>query len=106
MRFQKCAPPAHDTKNPVGQMTLTFPNSTRSYDTKRRGVHFQGYDGMFEVPFFVTGDALSDERSQADAEAQYLAAFNSSRNTIYDVAREIYCNGRKGIYVLTAADFR
>lgn len=84
-------------------MTLTFPNRSRSYDEARQRVRFTGYDGMFEVPFFVETDAL---RPAAAGEAHCLAAFDAARPKIHDVAREIYGNARKTAYVLTAADFR
>lgn len=84
-------------------MTLTFPNRSRSYDETGHRVRFIGHDGMFEVPFFVETDALS---TAAAGEAHYLAAFDAARAKIHDVAREIYGNARKTVYVLTAADFR
>jgi hypothetical protein len=84
-------------------MTLTFPNRSRSYDEARQRVRFIGHDGMFEVPFFVETDALP---SAAAGEANYLAAFDAARATIHDIAREIYGNSRRKVYVLTAADFR
>lgn len=84
-------------------MTLTFPNRSRSYDEAGQRVRFTGYDGMFEVPFFVETDAL---RTVATGEANYLAAFDAARATIRDVARAIYGSARRTVYVLTAADFR
>ncbi|WEX10674.1 DUF1488 domain-containing protein [Chelativorans sp. AA-79] len=84
-------------------MTLTFPNRSRSYDEAGQRVRFVGHDGMFEVPFFVETDALSTVTAD---ESDYLAAFDAARATIHDVAREIYGNARRTIYVLTAADFR
>ncbi|WP_163269300.1 DUF1488 domain-containing protein [Chelativorans alearense] len=84
-------------------MTLTFPNRSRSYDKAGQRVRFIGHDGMFEVPFFVETDALP---TAATGEAHYLAAFDAARATIQDVAREIYGNARRSVYVLTAADFR
>ena len=79
-------------------MTLTFPNRSRSYDEVGQRVRFIGHDGMFEVPFFV--------ETAAAGEAHCLAAFDAARTTIHDVAREIYGNARRTVYVLTAADFR
>lgn len=84
-------------------MTLTFHNRSRSYDEARHRVRFIGHDGVFEVPFFVETAAL---RAATAGEAGYLAAFDASRATIHDVAREIYGNVRKTMYVLTARDFR
>lgn len=84
-------------------MTLTFPNRSRSYDEAAQSVRFVGYDGMFEIRFSVTVEALSET---AVAEADHLAAFDAARDSIQDVAREAYSHGRKNIYVLTPEDFR
>lgn len=40
------------------EMTLLFPNSSRSFDEKRNAVRFLGHEGMFEVRFFVEAEAL------------------------------------------------
>jgi hypothetical protein len=91
-------------------MTLDFPNRSRSFDEARNAVRFIGYDGMFEVPFFVEAAALirsvgiKDGRSGAEAEC--LAAFDAARGSIHDVARETYSRGRQTSYTLSAADFR
>ncbi|MEQ9245168.1 MAG: DUF1488 family protein [Nitratireductor sp.] len=84
-------------------MTLEFPNRSRSFDEGRNAVRFIGHDGMFEVSFFVEASALA---ARAAGEANLLAAFDAARATIYDVAREIYGNVRRTVYVLTAKDFR
>ncbi len=87
-------------------MALTFPNRSRSYDTAHQRVRFLGYDGLFEVPFFIEAAAFSNAGSNMDsAEEDYLAAFDAARGTILDVAREVYSYGRKNMYVLTPADF-
>ena len=64
-----------------------------------------GHDGMFEVPFFVETAALAQPGRQW-FEADFLAALDSTRNSIQDVAREAYSHGRRTSYTLTAADFR
>lgn len=87
-------------------MALTFPNRSRSYDTAHQRVRFLGYDGLFEVPFFIEAAAFSNAGSNMDsAEEDYLAAFDAARGTILDVARQVYSYGRKNMYVLTPADF-
>ena len=86
-------------------MTLKFPNPSRSFDEVRNAVRFIGHDGMFEVPFFVETAALAQPGRQW-FEADFLAAFDSARNSIQDVAREAYSHGRRTSYTLTAADFR
>ncbi|QIB33533.1 DUF1488 domain-containing protein [Ancylobacter pratisalsi] len=91
-------------------MTLAFPNPSRSFDRTRNAVRFTGYDGMFEVPFFVATDALARslatvgtaERSEAD----YLTAFDAARGAVHDAARKIYAEGRRTSYTLTVADLR
>ena len=91
-------------------MTLQFPNRSRSFDDSRRAVRFSGYDGMFEVRFFVEADALSarsgSPSSDAGLEDDCLAAFDAQRQSIHDVAREIYSGARRTSYTLTSADFR
>ena len=83
---------------------------SRSFDEARNAVRFIGYDGMFEVPFFVEAAALATQGGSRDghlpSEAEYLAAFDSARGSIQDVAREAYSNSRRSSYKLTAADFR
>jgi hypothetical protein len=83
-------------------MALTFPNRSRSYDAAGRRIRFVGYDGMFEVAFYVETGAIA--KAVLD-ESGYLEAFDSARTAIQDVAREAYANGRKNMYVLKTADF-
>ena len=87
-------------------MALTFPNRSRSYDEAGQHVRFLGYDGMFQISFFVTIEALSKSISKAPAaEADYLAAFDAARGSIYGVAQKAYSKDRKNMLVLTSADF-
>lgn len=89
-------------------MTLTFPNRARSYDEARNAVRFTGYDGMFEVRFFIEANALAaidaGSRGMRSVEAACLAAFDVSRKTICDVAQKAYSRGRKPFYILTVTD--
>lgn len=86
-------------------MTLMFPNRSRSYDETARRIRFVGYDGTFEVPFFVEIGALSQPKVTLPAtETGYLAAFDEARNSIYDAARKAYSQGRRNMYVLTEID--
>jgi hypothetical protein len=91
-------------------MTLAFPNPSRSFDKTRNAVRFSGYDGMFEIPFFVEAGALARSGAGADkterSEAEYLSAFDTRRDAIHDVARKAYSGGRRTSYILTASDFR
>ncbi len=91
-------------------MTLEFPNRSRSFDEARNAVRFSGYDGMFEVRFFVEAGALAISEaalhgSSGTLEAGCLSAFDALRQSIQDVAREAYSYGRRNSYTLTAADF-
>jgi hypothetical protein len=91
-------------------VTLNFPNQSRSFDDGRQAVRFTGYDGMFEVRFFIEAEALSASNGTArdgDAvEAACLLAFDAFRRSIYDVARSIYDGRRRESYTLTSADLR
>ncbi|ATU92991.1 DUF1488 domain-containing protein [Phyllobacterium zundukense] len=88
-------------------MALNFPNRSRSYDPVSKRVRFTGYDGLFQVPFLVEIDALSEATATPDSvENAYLAAFDAARTSIQAAAMKAYAHGRKAIYVLTAADIR
>jgi hypothetical protein len=91
-------------------MTLEFPNRSRSFDDIRKAVRFSGYDGMFEVRFFIEADALSPRNvspvEDVDLEYTCLAAFDAQRPSIQDVARSIYASTRRVSYTLTSADLR
>ena len=84
-------------------MALTFPNRSRSYDAAGKRIRFVGYDGMFEVAFFVETGAIAKASLN---ETGYLEAFDAARTSIQDVAREAYANSRKNMHVLKSADFR
>jgi hypothetical protein len=88
-------------------MTLTFPNSARSFDEAARRIRFLGHDGMFEIRFLIEVDALKIEQPQAKAsERDYLAAFDRIRTRILEVAMKVYASKRRNLIVLGPADFR
>lgn len=87
-------------------MTLAFLNRSRSFDEVRNGVRFIGYDGMFEVRFFIEAAALGNRGKRELSEAECLTAFDAARGSIQDVARAAYAGRRRTSYVLTSADFR
>jgi Protein of unknown function (DUF1488) len=88
-------------------MTLSFPNSARSYDETKMRVRFTGYDGMFEVKFFVTADVLSKGLvSRTAAERDYLDAFDKMRPKILDVAKRAYNGKRQAMVLLDLSNFR
>lgn len=49
-------------------MTLAFPNPSRNFDKARNAIRFTGYDGMFEVPFFVETSALGQSGAEPRSE--------------------------------------
>jgi hypothetical protein len=87
-------------------MTLTFPNRSRSYDERGRRVRFWGYDGTFEISFFVEQRAFSriDPGAKLD-EAGFLNTFDRYRDRILQVASKAYSSHRREAYTLEAADF-
>jgi hypothetical protein len=89
-------------------MSIAFPNRSRSYDSTEKRVRFFGYDGMFEVRFFIGLDALAKTAAGIVAgETDALAAFDKMRRLILEAAEKAYLRGkRSNMCVLTAADFR
>lgn len=88
-------------------MSLIFPNRSRSYDETAKRIRFVGYDGTFEIRFFVETNAFATTTAAAASpEAGYLAAFDEARSSVYEAARKAYSHGRRNMYVLTALDFQ
>lgn len=86
-------------------MGLTFPNSSRSYDSDHGRIRFVGHDGMFQISFSITTEAVSGKRFDgSEAERGYLAAFDASRAQVHAIATRAYARTRKTTYALTAAD--
>lgn len=87
-------------------MTLQFPNGSRSYDAKRNLIRFWGHDDALEISFFMEVSALYKLRPKTrNEEDGYLEAFDAGRDRIHATARKVYSRGRKGAYLLAAADF-
>ena len=94
------------SKNAIN-MTVSFPNQSRSYDATQNGVRFWGYDRSMEASFLVTADALRRiVPGMASDAADLLRAFDSNRERIYAIAAMVYSRGRRGSYDLIAADVR
>jgi len=91
-------------------MTLDFPNRSRSFDAVRKVVRFNGYDGMFQVPFLIDATALASLRGSSaetvESEAECLVAFDAMRGMIHDFARKVYLNSRSPFYTLTVENCR
>src|SRR5207302_6026534 len=77
-------------------MTLMFPNQSRSYDATRRAVRFWGHDSAMEWSFFVTEDALKRvQPAMARDEVSMLGAFDAHRERICAAAARLYRQDRK-----------
>ena len=88
-------------------MALIFPNPSRSCEADGKHIHFFGYEGDFEILFIVETNAISLGSSKGEnTEADYLAAFDKSRDTILKVARKAYSKSRKNVIHLTSSEFR
>lgn len=89
----------------ASNMTVNFPNQSRSYDATQKGVRFWGYDRSMEASFLVTADALRRiVPGMASDAADLLRAFDGNRERIYAIAARVYSRGRRGSYDLIAAD--
>jgi len=91
-------------------MKLHFPNPSRSFDPDSSRVLFWGYDSTIEVSFFLQTAALKRLYPEmTNAEPEFLKAFDTARERIYEVADKIYRRGGGGkgayAYVLAAEDF-
>jgi hypothetical protein len=98
------ADPDHYSKQRTN-MSLNFPNTSRSFDATRRAIRFWGYDSAMENSFFMTEEALRRLHPSASSdEAGLLRAFDAHRDRILAIARKVYARGRKGSYELRASD--
>ena len=97
---------AGSRREKAANVSMVFPNPSRSYDAVRSVVRFWGHDRSMESSFFVTADALLriQPNLQSD-EAGLLRAFDSNRELIHAAAARVYARGRKGSYQLNANDF-
>lgn len=69
-------------------------------------MRFWGYDGAFEISFFVEQRAFT--RMSPDTkldEAGVLVAFDRFRDRILAAAAKAYSGRRKPVYTLLASDF-
>jgi hypothetical protein len=88
-------------------MGISFPNEARSFDDTNRCVRFTGYDGMFEIKFYLATEVLACEESHRNAsEADYLTAFDALRRRILKAAASAYSKARSSAIMLDLAHFR
>jgi len=86
-------------------MPLSFPNQSRSYDSRKQCVRFWAHDASFEIPFFVEAGALCriDPKAAPD-ERGLLSVFDLNRDRIFAAAGRAYARDRRGSYTLAASD--
>lgn len=88
-------------------MGVSFPNAARSFDEKTRCVRFSGYDGIFEIKFYLASEVLASEMSGRMApEADLLTTFDSLRPRILRVAASTYLKSKSNTIALDLGDFR
>ncbi|GGG13514.1 hypothetical protein GCM10010924_48300 [Rhizobium wenxiniae] len=88
-------------------MGVRFPNEARSFDDKNRCVRFSGYDGMFEVKFYLATEVFACEKSHRNAsECDYLTSFDALRPRILKVAASAYSKAQTSAISLSLQDFR
>ena len=88
-------------------MGISFPNNARSFDDRNRCVRFTGYDGMFEIKFYLTAEVLACEKSHRNtSEADYLASFDALRPRILKAATSAYSKARSRVITLDLTHFR
>jgi len=88
-------------------LTLSFPNESRSLDDRKSRIRFWGHDHAIEITFFVEADALWKlNPTMTGTESEYMAAFDAARPRIQKAAEKAYAGDQKGsyAYVLSAAD--
>ena len=88
-------------------MGISFPNEARSFDDKNRCIRFTGYDGMFEIKFYLATEVLACEKSHRNAsEDDYLTSFDALRPRILKAATSAYLKTRSSAITLDVAHFR
>jgi len=87
-------------------MSIDFPNQSRSYDSKHRGVRFWGHDSAREVSFLVEEGAFARmDKPAPRTEDEFLGAFDANRERIFKAARKAYSPRGSGFFALAASDF-
>lgn len=82
-------------------MSLNFPNPSRSYDAYHHCVNFWGYDNAREIAFTVDRSVISNLSPNAGSdETSLLAAFDQHREQILTLARGVYVAGEQCRYTI------
>ncbi|MBB4351140.1 DUF1488 domain-containing protein [Aliirhizobium cellulosilyticum] len=88
-------------------MGIRFPNEARSFNDKNRCVRFSGYDGMFEVKFYLATDVLACGKAHRHAsESDYLTSFDALRPRILKVATSGLLESAIEFHLLKLTGFR
>lgn len=83
-------------------VALSFPNPSRSYDPARHCVCFWGYDNAREISFLVD-DAMLKKLTPGigTGEPELLGAFDSNRERILGLAKNLYTGGSQNRYMIS-----
>lgn len=88
-------------------MGISFPNAARGFDDKNPCVRFSGYDGMFEIKFYLATEVLACDKSHRNSsEADYLTSFDALRPRILKAATSAYSKARSSAITLDLTHFR
>lgn len=87
-------------------MGISFPNEARSFDERNRCVRFTGYDGMFDIKFYLATEVLAWKSHRNASEADYLTAFDSLRSRILEAATSAYSKTRSSAITLDITHLR
>ncbi len=88
-------------------MAISFVNPWRCYDETVNCLRFSGYDGAFEVSFFLEANALAKFfPALTNGEAELLEAFDGSLEEVHKAASRAYQRNTKSyVCTLTRDDF-
>lgn len=84
-------------------VTLNFPNPSRTYDVSRHCVCFWGYDNSSREITFLVDDAMLTKLNSdmGSGEPALLAAFDRNRERILALARDLYKGGPQVRYTIS-----
>ena len=86
-------------------MTISFPNPSRSYDATRQAVRFWGYDRSMESSFVIKADALKYIQPDLRFDpVEILRALISTGSASTRSPPRSILRGGKGYYELNVAD--